>query len=50
MFGVGKKVLADENCLGQFVMREMLSQRLGLNQDEVSKANCQFAARICAAS
>jgi hypothetical protein len=35
MLGVGKKVLADENCLGQFVMGEMLAQRLGLNQDEL---------------
>jgi hypothetical protein len=50
MFGAGKKVLADENCLGQFVMVEILSQRLVLNQDELGKANCQFAARICAAS
>ena len=37
MFGVGKKVTADENRLGQFVMVEMLSQRLRLNQDELQR-------------
>jgi len=34
--GVGKKMLADENCLRQFVMGEMLSQGMTLNQNELS--------------
>jgi hypothetical protein len=32
-------VLADEKCLGQFVMLKMLAQANVLNQDEVSVSN-----------
>ena len=39
-------MLADENCLGQFVMSEMLAQRLVLNQGELLPKLAAFAGRL----
>jgi hypothetical protein len=36
-------MLADEKCLRQFVMREMLSQATTLNQDELLPKRPQLA-------